>query len=108
MSYRKTGWIVGVIALIIDLVMTVAPTGAQQAADAAKTPGLIWPNQESKANSDDWIRLHHNEIRQMQPRLLVLNFVNGLSSAEAAQKVNRLIAAVKESSRYHGYKNSNA
>ena len=57
---------------------------------------LIWPNAQSKANSDDWIRLHHAQIKQMQPRLLVLNFVNGLSQEEAAKKVQALIAAIRE------------
>lgn len=64
---------------------------------------LIWPNATSKANSDDWIALHHDEIRQMRPRVLVLNFVNGLSPEKARQKVEVLLAAVRESSRYHGY-----
>src|ERR1043166_3765107 len=68
----------------------------------------IWPNQESRANSDDWIRLHHNQIRQMRPRLLVLNFVNGLSQEAATKKVQELIAALRESSRYHGYSNPDA
>ncbi len=70
--------------------------------------GLIWPNSVSKANSDDWIRLHHDEIRQMRPRLLVLNFVNGLSTEQANKKVENLIAALRESSRYHGYSNPDA
>jgi hypothetical protein len=64
----------------------------------------VWPNAFSHANSDDWLAAHHDEIRLMRPRLLVLNFVNGLSSQEATRKVNALIAAVRESSRYHGYK----
>jgi hypothetical protein len=108
MNDRKSQLIAGALVVIASLVLAVARTGAQQAPEAGKAPDLVWPNKESKANSDDWLRLHHNEIRQMQPRVLVLNFVNGLSSAEATQKVNRLIAAVKESSRYHGYKNASA
>jgi hypothetical protein len=108
MDYRTARLIAGAMALFASLALAVARAGAQAAPEAGKAPDLVWPNQESKANSDDWLRLHHSEIRQMQPRVLVLNFVNGLAAAEATQKVNRLIAAIKESSRYHGYKNPNA
>ena len=80
---------------------------AAQSTAPANT-ALIWPNAQSKANSDDWIRLHHAQIKQMQPRLLVLNFVNGLSQEEAAKKVQALIAAIRELSRYHGYDNPRA
>lgn len=68
----------------------------------------VWPNNVSRANSDDWIRRHHDQIRQMRPEVLVLNFVNGLSTEEARQKVGRLIAAIREGSRYHGYKGPQA
>src|SRR5262249_40050875 len=69
---------------------------------------LVWPNPDSKTNSDDWIRLHHNEIKQMKPRVLVLNFVNGLTTAEAQQRVEAVIAAIREASRYQGYKRADA
>src|SRR5262249_51986275 len=38
----------------------------------------------------------------------VLNFVNGLSKDQALEKVNRLIDALAESSRYHGFENPSA
>ena len=79
-----------------------------QAAPSQGSDASVWPNRFSKANSDDWIRVHHDEIRQMRPRLLVLNFVNGLSQEEAGKKVGRLIAALTESSRYHGYQDAQA
>jgi hypothetical protein len=69
---------------------------------------LVWPNAESRANSDDWIRLRHNEIKQMKPRVLVFNFVNGLTTSEAQQRVNAVIAAIREASRYQGYKRQEA
>jgi hypothetical protein len=109
MNYRMRRLMAGMIALAAGIMLITIEAGAQQATDAPRAAAtLVWPNTESKANSDDWIRLHHSEIRQMQPRVLVLNFVNGLSTDEAKRKVDRLIAAVKESSRYHGYKNANA
>src|SRR5438105_5368758 len=63
----------------------------------------VWPNSVSRANSDPWLVANHDRIRQMRPRLLVLNFVNGLKPEAARQKVDALIAALRESSRYHGY-----
>ena len=71
-------------------------------------PTYLWPNAFSKANSDEWLRLHHDQIRQMKPRVLVLNFVNGLGEDEAKRKVEAVITAIRESSRYHAYQNSEA
>lgn len=68
----------------------------------------VWPNRVSSANSDDWIIKNHDRIRQMRPRLLVMNFANGLSTEKARAKVDGLIAALRESSRWHGYKDPSA
>ncbi len=68
----------------------------------------VWPNARSRANSDPWLVANHNRIRQMRPRLLVLNFANGVSPAQARQKVDDLVAALREASRYHGYKHPTA
>lgn len=65
--------------------------------------GLVWPNAESSANSDPWIAEHHDEIELMRPRVLVLDFVNGMSRDQARAKAVRLSAAIAESSRHHGY-----
>src|SRR3954454_10058966 len=72
---------------------------------AAQDDLTVWPNQVSSANSDDWLIKNHDKIRVMRPRLLILNFANGLSPVKAAEKVDRLIAALRESSRWHGYSN---
>jgi hypothetical protein len=95
------------LLIYLCLFADIPRVGAQTSAAIPNT-GLVWPNAQSKANSDDWIRLHHQQIKQMQPRLLILNFVNGLSNAEAAKKTEALIAAIRESSRYHGYARANA
>jgi hypothetical protein len=68
----------------------------------------LWPNRVSRANSDAWLVQNHDRIRQVRPRLLALNFVNGLSAEAARQKVDRLAAALRESSRYHGYRDPQA
>jgi hypothetical protein len=44
----------------------------------------------------------------MRPRLLLLNFSQEASREKIEQLTRDLLAAVKESSRYHGYRDSNA
>jgi len=68
----------------------------------------VWPNDISRANSDPWLIKNHDRIRQLRPKLLILNFANGISAGSAHAKVDGLIAALRESSRYHGYSNPNA
>ena len=69
---------------------------------------LIWPNAESAANSDPWLIANHDRIRLMQPRVLAINFVNGLSEPEARLKLQTLCAVLKESSRWQGYRDAQA
>ena len=68
----------------------------------------VWPNAVSCANSDPWIAEHHDQIRQMRPRLLLVNFANDVEEAKPMQLFADLIAAVEESSRYHGYAHPDA
>lgn len=63
----------------------------------------VWPNSQSRANSDPWLAIHHDQITQMRPRLLVLNFANGVTTESATLQVRRLMAALAEGSRPHGY-----
>jgi len=64
----------------------------------------VWPNLMSAASSDPWIAAHHDELREMHPRVLALNFVNGRSNAEMNALLARIFAGLKEGSRYHGYR----
>lgn len=103
-SWRR--WVqVGLTLLGAALWTTTAGAQALPADEPSET---VWPNKESNANSDEWIRLHHDNIKQMKPRVLVLNYVNGLSKEEATRRVEAVMAAIRESSRYHGYKRPNA
>jgi len=82
-------------------------------ANAAKTEPYpkdptVWPNAYSRANSDDWLVQNHDRIKVLRPRLLVLNFSNNKTPEQALDLVNRIVAAVAESSRYHGYKDPKA
>ncbi len=71
-------------------------------------PDTVWPNAKSRANSDPWLVANHDKIKLMKPRLLVLNFVNGLSHDDAARKVDDVRFALKEATRWHGYKDPKA
>ena len=68
----------------------------------------VWPNQTSRANSDPWLIEHHDSIRQMRPRLLLVNFSQEQKPEHLAKLASGIIAAIAEGSRYHGYKDSNA
>jgi hypothetical protein len=71
----------------------------EQAACAADT----WPNAYSQANSDAWLDAHADALREMHPRVTVLNFHNALTEAEMRAVAERQINALAEGSRYHGY-----
>ena len=49
--------------------LTVGPGG---------TDLTVWPNSVSRANSDPWIAQNHGQLLKMQPRVLVINFANGI------------------------------
>jgi hypothetical protein len=66
-------------------------------------PLLIWPTPSHSANSDPWLVSHHDDLVEMQPRVIVLDFYNDLDVQQAQQKVMATIDAISASSRYHGY-----
>ena len=68
----------------------------------------VWPNTRSRANSDEWIAQNQDRLRVMRPRLLVLNLSNQVEPGKPLRMVRDLIAAVREGSRYHGYKDPKA
>lgn len=67
-----------------------------------------WPNPISNANSDEWIVEHHDLIRQMEPRILVLNFSNDTTMTQVTTLAKQLASALEESSRWLGYDNPSA
>jgi hypothetical protein len=73
--------------------------------DCAPTP---WPTTGHSANSDPWIVSHHDVITQMSPRVMVLNFANGISSAAAQATAQRQVNGIAQGSQYHGYADSKA
>lgn len=68
----------------------------------------VWPNAQSKANSDPWLAQNHANLRVLRPGVLALNFVNAKTNAQMLSHMNQFITAMKESSRDHGYQDASA
>lgn len=75
---------------------------------AEQCSASVWPNEHSRANSDAWLPAHHVELREIRPRVLIAHFINGMSVDELRDAADRLVEALAEGSRYHGYGNPNA
>jgi hypothetical protein len=67
-----------------------------------------WPNTYSRANSDPWLAAHHDALRELHPRVLVLDFHNDQTAEQVRRVAQRQIDALAEGSRYHGYSDSSA
>jgi hypothetical protein len=74
--------------------------------DACTQP--IWPNVYSSANSDVWLSAHHDALRELRPRVLVLDFHNQQTSAQVRRVAEHQIDALAEGSRYHAFVNPDA
>jgi hypothetical protein len=84
-----------------------ASAPATRPADLSDDP-TIWPNTLSYRNSDEWIWQNHDKIRQMRPRVLVINFANDVDMPGIKERTDKLIAALAEATKYHGYEDANA
>jgi hypothetical protein len=69
------------------------------------TGTLIWPNATSKANSDPWLTQNHDQIAQLQPRVLVIDLEQ---TTNAQTLIDQHIAALKEATSWHKYKTPSA
>src|SRR5438128_4876851 len=96
--------------VILSTASRAAENGAIQSGLSDDDPAdvTLWPNRLSRANSDQWLVKNHDSIRQMRPRVLAINFSNEASGEHLKMLLNDLFAALKESSRYHGYEDSPA
>ncbi|MBN1510930.1 MAG: hypothetical protein JXB13_02860, partial [Phycisphaerae bacterium] len=68
----------------------------------------VWPNKVCYRMSEPWIMENHDRIRKIKPRVLILNFANYASMEHIEDQTQRLIHALAESTRYHGYENPDA
>ncbi len=104
------------------LILAVAMSGAAAAEETEKRgapagepkvepfsdDATVWPNRACFRASEPWLLENHERIRQMRPRVLVLNFANDADMASVRKQTEGFIKAIGESSRYHGYKNPDA
>jgi hypothetical protein len=69
------------------------------------TDPAVWPNDMSRANSDDWLSTNHDRISQLRPKVLVIDLEN---TANAEKLVTDHINALKLVSTPHGFKDKAA
>ena len=68
----------------------------------------VWPNAFSTSNSDPWLMAHHDDITEIDPKVLVLNFANPATPTMANNLLNSIFAAFAEASRQQGYRDATA
>lgn len=86
---------------------------SEPAPPASVARDYTWPNAESRANSDPWLHENHDKIRRLKPKVLVINFANGigargedniddgpLSRERIQESANSFVTMLRESSRY--------
>jgi len=76
--------------------------GADASADDGGPDWVVWPNDESFANSDPWLPEHHGEIDLLAPRVLAMNFVNARSMEEMEAQLEEMIEVIAVSSCHDG------
>jgi hypothetical protein len=65
----------------------------------------VWPNNFSKAASDPWLAVHHDEVQTVKPNVLALGFVNLSNPTQDTALINTIMAGFREGSRMQGFKN---
>lgn len=74
------------------------------AADGAYT---TWPNPVSHTNGDAWLTVHHDDVTVMQPKLMVLHFVNSVDPTKTTT-IDDVVAGFADGSRHHAYSDNTA
>src|SRR6266566_9129998 len=101
-SPLRARWAGGTPALHswIGLVCTLSVSTCAESGPSTDPADLtVWPNQASHANGDRWVVEHHDQIRRMNPRLLVLNFDNHAPREKLDRLVDQIIAGLADRSR---------
>lgn len=86
-----------------DMLQAVTGDSCTERPEQAVCAQPSWPNRYSRANSDAWLAAQHEALREMHPRVLVLDFHNDQTSEQVRRVAQRQIDALAEGSRYHGY-----
>jgi hypothetical protein len=68
----------------------------------------VWPNAASQTNGDAWLRVHHDEVRELRPRVLALHFVNASPVERSDALLSQIFAGFEEGSKARGYEDPNA
>ncbi|HVY37558.1 MAG TPA: hypothetical protein VHM31_06470, partial [Polyangia bacterium] len=79
-----------------------APASTGGSAGTATAGGLIWPNDQSSANSDDWLVQNHDRIAQLRPRVLAIDIGN---TSNASTLIQRHIDGLANATSFHKYSN---
>jgi hypothetical protein len=77
--------------------------GAGGGSGGASTGPLIWPNEQSSKNGDTWLREHHDQLTELRPRVLLVNFDPTSTFQKVQDKAKAIAAAIAFGSKYHGY-----
>jgi hypothetical protein len=83
-------------------VVTGGPSCLEQP-ERAQCERPVWPNEFSSANSDAWLAAHHDALRELRPRVLVLDYHNDRAAEEVRGVAETQIEALAEGSRYRAY-----
>lgn len=103
------GWPCGCSRDVVNALVLPDCQGDAGGADCAMR---VWPNAQHKPNSDKWLVEHHDDLVRIEPRVLVLDFYQGLAGSpltplvtvdQVTQLATQQIAALKLGSKYHGY-----
>jgi hypothetical protein len=79
-------------------------TGTTGATSTSGSGGeVVWPNEMSQANSDDWLSENHDRITQLRPKVLVINLESSTTTEQAETLVDQHTLALKEASSFHKY-----
>lgn len=99
-------WTAALATALLCLAAAPFPRSSDLPSDPDDT--TVWPNRTSRANSDRWLVENHDRIRAMYPRVLLINFSNEHPRERLELMAKRIIAALAEGSRYHGYRDRKA
>ncbi len=73
--------------------------------DDNTSTAVIWPNEHSSTNGDQWLRDNHDRITELRPAVLVVDMDLNIPDARSNEVSQKYAHAFAESTRFHGYKN---